>query len=223
VPRNEERKPCPSLIFPTWSTENETAAVILKLSTELTKATEGTPNSAFCCASAAHGMEQIPSQKLYNALASIMKKNIKVFRAISADLDITEEILCEYYAAVGVIVRDDRSQLAKYFHNGAGVWLARDGGAAVGCVVLRPLPAMPDACEVKRLYVKPSHRRLGIAELLMNSLEAYAASYGYTSIYLDSKDDLDAALEFYTRRGYVACDRYNDNQQATIFMCRRLG
>ena len=56
----------------------------------------------------------------------------------------------------------------------------------------------------------------------MDALEEYAVNIGYGWVYLDSKDDLRAALRFYQRRGYVACERYNTNPQATIFMRRRL-
>jgi hypothetical protein len=34
---------------------------------------------------------------------------------------------------------------------------------------------------------------------------------------------LQAAIAFYERHGYLRCDRYNDNPQATIFMRKRLG
>ncbi|GAC1545419.1 MAG: hypothetical protein NVS3B16_14800 [Vulcanimicrobiaceae bacterium] len=81
---------------------------------------------------------------------------------------------------------------------------------------------LPDACEIKRLYVRASHRSMGIADALMDALEAYALARGYRCAFLDTKDDLRAAISFYARRGYTPCERYNDNPQATIFMQRRL-
>jgi hypothetical protein len=41
-------------------------------------------------------------------------------------------------------------------------------------------------------------------------------------IYLDSYDDLKAAIALYGKRGYDRCDRYNDNPQATLFMRKQI-
>jgi len=84
--------------------------------------------------------------------------------------------------------------------------------------VLRPLLSVPDAAECKRLYVRPEFRGKGLAKSLMDILEAFAARLGLDWVYLDSKDDLEVAIELYRRRGYEPCERYNDNPQATIFL-----
>jgi hypothetical protein len=41
---------------------------------------------------------------------------------------------------------------------------------------------------------------------------------GYSTLYLDSKDDLIDAIRFYRKQGYRSCERYNENPQATVFM-----
>jgi GNAT superfamily N-acetyltransferase len=133
-------------------------------------------------------------------------------------------ILNEYYDAVDVVVREDREAfLHHYFGEGAGFWLASREGSVVGCIGLRPLDALPRTGEVKRLYVQPESRSLGIASLLLDALHQYAVSSGYEWLYLDSKDDLKVALAFYEKHGYQHCARYNDNPQATVFMRKRLG
>jgi hypothetical protein len=53
-------------------------------------------------------------------------------------------------------------------------------------------------------------------------MEGYAREMGWAWVYLDSKDDLREALRIYLRRGYVRCDRYNDNPQATVFLRKEL-
>jgi hypothetical protein len=57
---------------------------------------------------------------------------------------------------------------------------------------------------------------------LLVALEQYAQASGYEWLYLDSKDDLKAALRFYDRHGYEPCERYNRNQQATVFLRKAL-
>jgi GNAT superfamily N-acetyltransferase len=145
----------------------------------------------------------------------------QVRRAELADLDTAWAIVSEYYEAVGVQVREDpQSFRRQFFEKGSGVWLASLDSAVVGCIALRPLDGAKG--EVKRLYVQPAHRGLGIAGLLLDALHTYAQAAGYQWLYLDSKDDLKAARAFYEKRGYSTCARYNDNPQATIFMRKPL-
>jgi putative acetyltransferase len=119
---------------------------------------------------------------------------IRIHRVALHEFAVARQIIDEYCDAVGVLVRDGTSQLEHYFDEGSGIWLASSANKTIGCVVLRSLPSRPQACEVKRLYVRPSHRGMLVADALLDALEAYAASQGYRSVYLDTKDDLLAAV-----------------------------
>ncbi len=144
-------------------------------------------------------------------------------RATAADAAAAWAIVDEYNRAIDVVVRDDAAALRTYLDGPGALWLAESGGEVAGCVILRPLPAVgPDACEAKRLYVRPARREHGLAAALMDALEAFARAAGYRTVYLDSTDDLTVAIRFYERRGYERIARYNDNPQATVFMRRRL-
>jgi ribosomal protein S18 acetylase RimI-like enzyme len=146
---------------------------------------------------------------------------VTIRRASAADEPAAWTIVDEYNGALEIVVRDDPATFRKYLDGPGALWLAEDGAEVVGCVVLRPLPEVaPDVCEVKRLYVRPTHRGSGIADALMEVLESFAREAGYAAVYLDTKDDLAAAIRFYERRGYGRIERYNDNPQATIFMRR---
>ena len=137
-----------------------------------------------------------------------------------ADLDEAAlALMREYYEAVSVVKRDTPESLRRMIADtSSGFWLAYLKGRPVGCVVLRRLASIPHAGECKRLYVRPEARGRGIADGLMDALEDFARSAGLRWIYLDSYDDLKAAIALYSRRGYVECDRYNDNPQATVFL-----
>ena len=149
----------------------------------------------------------------------------------------------EYYEAIGVVVRDDRAALEHYLADSeSSIWIASVGpsvrdrqrrsvaalpasvgdGDPVGCVMLRPLPHIAEADEVKRLYVRPAVRGLGVAHSLMQAAEEHARRQGRQWLYLDTKDDLTPAIRFYLSTGYEHCERYNDNPQATIFLRKRL-
>ncbi len=169
---------------------------------------------------------------------------ITVRRASSLEADTAFSLIEEYYEAIGVVVRDDRSALEHHLASpDSSIWLAYvSGGPSVGpyppapasgepvlahstpagCVMLRPLAQIPDAAEVKRLYVRAAFRNLGLAHALMQAAENHARRQGHRWLYLDTKDDLHDAIRFYLSTGYTHCPRYNDNPQATIFLRKRL-
>jgi GNAT superfamily N-acetyltransferase len=61
-----------------------------------------------------------------------------------------------------------------------------------------------------------------IADRLLDAQEDFARSKGLRWIYLDSYDDLKVAIALYRKRGYVSCERYNDNPQATVFLRKNI-
>lgn len=148
---------------------------------------------------------------------------LTVRRATSQESDAAWAIVEEYYEAACVVARDAKEDFERiYFCDGAGVWLATIANAAVGCVALRPLEKFANSAEVKRLYVRPEHRGIGIAKTLDESLEEYARARCYEWLYLDTTDDMVAAQRFYAALGFEVTTRYNDNPQATIFMRKDL-
>ncbi|HEV2737207.1 MAG TPA: GNAT family N-acetyltransferase [Candidatus Elarobacter sp.] len=149
--------------------------------------------------------------------------NTSIRRATGSDEASARAIVAEYNDAVGVVVRDDPAKFRAYLDGPGALWLAEAGGEIVGCVVMRPLANVePEACEVKRLYVRPAQRGSGLAARLMDALETFAFGHGFRAVYLDTFDDLADAVRFYDRRGYERIARYNDNPQATIFMRKAL-
>ena len=62
--------------------------------------------------------------------------------------------------------------------------LAMDGGIATGCVALRDLGH--GTREMKRLYVTPEHRGLGLGRLLVEEVLRRAERMGYRRTVLDS-------------------------------------
>jgi GNAT superfamily N-acetyltransferase len=148
---------------------------------------------------------------------------MEIVRASLAQISDARVLLEEYYEAVHVVKRDSPDEVAGYLSDErGGLWVAYEDGMPVGCVVLRPLPTVEAATECKRLYVLPEYRGRGIAEALLDAMEEYALGRGVKWIYLDSYDDLRAAIRIYVGRGYEPCERYNDNPQATVFLRRNL-
>jgi GNAT superfamily N-acetyltransferase len=133
------------------------------------------------------------------------------------------ELIEEYYDAAAVVLRDNRATILRYMTGAeSGVWVARVGLLPAGCILYRPLPGLAAAGELKRLYVRPLFRKRGIAKALLRAAEEFARTRNVCDIYLDTNEQFRVAIAFYKRHGYVACDRYNENTQATVFMRKRL-
>ena len=80
-------------------------------------------------------------------------------------------------------------------------------GAAVGCVGLRPLP-IQDACEMKRLYVAPTCRGLGLGKALGAAIIREAKNGGYSTMYLDTLPGMKAAQLLYHALGFEQTSPY---------------
>jgi GNAT superfamily N-acetyltransferase len=151
-----------------------------------------------------------------------------IVRAMPEHLSEATRLLHDYFDVIGVVLRDDAAAILAFLTDPASaMWIAHVDGQPAGCVALRPLQLPAEfgagrAAECKRLYVDGAFRRRGVAEALMAAFEAHAADTGYGAVYLDSKDDLHAAIALYRRLGYADCPRYNTNPQATVFMRKEI-
>jgi DNA-binding MarR family transcriptional regulator/GNAT superfamily N-acetyltransferase len=160
--------------------------------------------------------------KIRSILSEPKEHSVRIVR-LSESNDDAIRLLQEYYEAVSVVQRDTPEAIQKIIDAPcSGVWLAYLEEKAVGCVVLRKLDSIPFAGECKRLYVQPIARGLRIADKLLDAQEDFARSKGLRWIYLDSYDDLKIAIALYRKRGYVSCERYNDNPQATVFVRKNI-
>jgi DNA-binding MarR family transcriptional regulator/N-acetylglutamate synthase-like GNAT family acetyltransferase len=98
--------------------------------------------------------------------------------------------------------------------------VATEDGAVIGCGGLRCLDDGTD--EIKRMWVDPTARGLGIGRRLLERLEAEAAARSHQTVVLDTHASLDEAISMYTRAGYERIERYNDNPFAQLFFRKRL-
>jgi GNAT superfamily N-acetyltransferase len=145
--------------------------------------------------------------------------SVRIYRAAETQIELAYGIVQEYYAAASVVVREDHEEFERqYFGDGTGVWLAEADEGVIGCVALRRLEGLADSGEIKRMYLRETYRGQGVADLLLQGLEEYAREFGYKWLYLDTAADMKVAARFYERKGFVPCERYNENPQAAIFM-----
>jgi GNAT superfamily N-acetyltransferase len=62
--------------------------------------------------------------------------------------------------------------------------------------------------EVKRMYTLPVYRGKGIATMVLNELEKWAAELGYAKCILETGKRQPEAISLYTRNGYVLIPNY---------------
>ena len=90
-----------------------------------------------------------------------------------------------------------------------GVWLAHVEGALAGCVGLRPHDG--GTCEMKRLWVRPAFRGLGLGRRLAATAIAAARRAGYRTLCLDTLAFMDQARALYQTLGFHEIPAYYDN------------
>jgi len=134
-------------------------------------------------------------------------------------LDAARAIFREYAAGLGVDLcfQNFDAELAglpgAYAAPQGTLLLALVDGAVAGCGAVRPLPEADDAnaCEMKRLYVRRPFRRFGLGRLLAQALMDRATEAGYSSMLLDTLDDMEAARGLYASLGFEAVPPYYYN------------
>lgn len=141
--------------------------------------------------------------------------------------DDARHCLASYYA-----------ELAERFEEGFDVSLSRDpeasdmvqprgaflialsDGLPVGCVGLKGNGSTLG--EIKRLWVAPHARGLGLGKRLMRAAEDAARALSMTVLRLDTNRALPEAYQLYNRDGWTQIDRFNDDPYPDFFFEKRL-
>ncbi|KAH7351399.1 acyl-CoA N-acyltransferase [Pyrenochaeta sp. MPI-SDFR-AT-0127] len=86
----------------------------------------------------------------------------------------------------------------------------------IGCVAIRPF-APPRQCELKRLYLTPESRGLGVSKLLLELAIRQARQLGYKEMLLDTLSSMTAARTLYERYGFEEIGSYYDSVEDAVF------
>lgn len=98
--------------------------------------------------------------------------------------------------------------------------LARLDGQPLACGALKVIGE--GVGEIKRMWVSPSARGLGIAQRLLDALERHAREMGLSMLRLDTNRSLIEAHALYARNGYREIGKYNDNPYADYWFEKRM-
>jgi ribosomal protein S18 acetylase RimI-like enzyme len=128
-------------------------------------------------------------------------------------------LFVDYQAYLGIDLcfqgfQDELDHLpGQYVAPAGGLLLATVDGAAAGCCAFRPLVTSdhPNACEMKRLFVRPAFRGFGLGRLLVDAILTQARLSAYSNMLLDTLSDMEAARALYQEVGFVEVAPYYHN------------
>jgi DNA-binding MarR family transcriptional regulator/predicted GNAT family N-acyltransferase len=90
--------------------------------------------------------------------------------------------------------------------------IARLGDDPIGCGALKFHDGEPP--DIKRMWIAPSARGLGVGRRLLNALEQQAAQRGAVVVRLETNRSLGEAIALYRSSGYVEVPAFNDEYYA---------
>lgn len=136
-----------------------------------------------------------------------------------SEMAVAREVLLEYEASlkVDLCFQEFDVELATlpgdYAAPRGTLLLALVEGQVAGCCGLRPLDTVdyPNAAEMKRLFVRKAFRGFGLGRQLAEAILDAARQIGYSSVLLDTLDDMEAARALYEDLGFEDVPPYYHN------------
>ncbi len=145
-------------------------------------------------------------------------------------MGVVRELFVEYQEFLGFDLcfqgfADELAQLPGCYTPPDGeIFLAVDGAEWVGVAAVRPVgDDVGVRSEMKRLYVRPKWRGLGVGRRLADAVISYAQSQGYETMVLDTVEHLETARSMYSRMGFIETHPYYENPlPSVIYMEKKL-
>ena len=150
---------------------------------------------------------------------------MKIFQVQSAeDIKTARELFEEYAAALNISLcfqnfdQEVHGLPGSYAPPAGRLLLASQDDKVAGCIALRPLA--DNACEMKRLFVRPQSRGRGFGGKLVAAVIDAAREIGYEHMRLDTlPGEMAAAIALYRSIGFREIPPYYHNPVAgALFM-----
>jgi ribosomal protein S18 acetylase RimI-like enzyme len=140
-----------------------------------------------------------------------------------SDLESVRTLFREYADSLGVNLdyqgfeEEVRDLPGKYAPPSGTLMLAFNDDELVGCVGVRPID--DEIAEMKRLYVRPAGRGLGLGRTLAEAAIRFATVTGYSRMRLDTLPQMDRAQDLYRSLGFMPIEAYRYSAvPGTVFL-----
>ncbi|MET3924961.1 helix-turn-helix domain-containing GNAT family N-acetyltransferase [Devosia sp. 2618] len=160
-------------------------------------------------------------------IASAMGKDRITFEEVDPRDERAISCLQAYYAELAArfkqgfdVTRSADPDAADMLRPRGSFIIALSDGQPLGCVGLKGTDK--GYAEVKRLWIAPAARGLGMSHRLMAELERIAADLGINVLRLDTNKALPEALALYRKTGWTEINRFNDDPYPDYFFEKRL-
>jgi putative acetyltransferase len=129
----------------------------------------------------------------------------------STDVVLIRTLFLEYAQALGVDLsfQNFDEEIASLPGGYEPILIARWNDDPAGCVALRTLDSA--SCEMKRLYVRPDRRGLGVGRSLAERIIEEARSRGFKTMRLDTLPSMREAARMYEALGFRDIPPYRFN------------
>jgi putative acetyltransferase len=134
----------------------------------------------------------------------------------SKDIDTARALFKEYEAGLGINLcfQNFEKELAElpgdYAPPHGRLLLAMEDKRVAGCIALRKIG--DGVCEMKRLFVRPDFRGIGLGRRMVEAIIAEAQNIGYARMRLDTlPGKMDAAIALYRSIGFEEIEPYYPN------------
>ncbi len=122
---------------------------------------------------------------------------------------------------IGFVAGDALAEAVVRYNPPAGAFvIATVAGETIGCGAVELLD--DTTAEIRRMWISPSSRGLGLGRRLLAHLEGQARRAGRSRVVLDTNGSLTEAIAMYESCGYVPTARYNDNPYAEHWFTKAL-
>ena len=148
----------------------------------------------------------------------------------TTQIEAVRELFASYAASlkVDLCLQNFEAEMAElpglYAPPQGSLLAAYAGDQLAGCCALRPLDIAdyPDACEIKRLYVRQAFRGFGAGRQLVEAILDTARQANYACALLDTLSEMTPARSLYKDMGFIEIEPYyvNPIKDAHYFMLR---
>jgi putative acetyltransferase len=133
-----------------------------------------------------------------------------VIREVVADdvpdvIRLVSETLSEFGLSFGQgAATDEQLHGLPASYDGGAFWVAYDGSRLLGTCGLYPVA--PNVYELRKMYLRPGARGLGLGKQLLDVALRWAREHGATHVVLDTIEKMTGAIAFYEAHGFVRDD-----------------